>query len=100
MSRLLIVFSMAFLVLMLIAPMAFASTQKKSAARPHTQSARGRSHHNVRRLVLIPPPPPYVPSLLPELTYSRYYGRSPYNNSRAGNSPRLFKPNKYLTYCL
>jgi hypothetical protein len=57
-----------------------------------------KPRHN--KLYLVPPPPPYVPSMLPEL--SRYRGyQSYYSNStsKAGSSPILYKPNKYLTYC-
>ncbi len=79
MLRLVIYVSTAFLLLPLLAPLSIAA---------HNHPAR-----NNKRLFLVPPPPPYVPSLL--LT-NRYYGHSAYGN---GTTPRLFKPNKYLTYC-
>lgn len=107
-------FAIGFLILsflcVLNAPMSFAGTQsvvtqKKSIVGNRIQSTarhRVRSMHsylvNGKRLFLVPPPPPYVPSLLPELSYNRYYGYSLYGKS--GSGPRLFKPNKYVTYCL
>jgi hypothetical protein len=95
MLRLAISFSTVLFLSLLLAQMSLAAAPSKGATRAHTQSIRNHLLHNGRRLFLVPPPPPYVPSLLPELTYSRYYGYS-----HASNSPRLFKPNKYLTYCL
>jgi hypothetical protein len=90
-------FSIVFLCL-LSARISFAATQNSVSKHSiHTQSKRV---HSGRRLFLVPPPPPYVPSLLPELTYARYYGHSPYGYSHLNTSPKLFKPNKYLTYCL
>lgn len=91
-----IFYSIACLLLAFSAATAWAATPIKNTGH-NIQTAHSRAVHNSKRMFLVPPPPPYVPTLLPELTYSRYYGHSPYGKS---NSPRLFKPNKYLTYCL
>lgn len=49
------------------------------------QSVEAKTAHKSRqsRLYLVPPPPPYIPSMLPELTYSRgIYGQGYDSNSK------------------
>ena len=100
MSRLSISFSIASLIFLSLASKSLAASQSNTTVKHsiHTQSAHIHPSYNSKCLFLVPPPPPYVPALLPELTYSRYYGHSPY--TRVSNSPKIFKPNKYLTYYL
>ena len=94
-----IFYLMACLLFAFSAATAWAAAPSKNTGH-HIQTTRSHIVHNSKRMFLVPPPPPYVPTLLPELTYSRYYGHSPYGNSHISTSPRLFKPNKYVTYCL
>jgi len=100
MSRLASLFSVLSILVAITAPMACAATHNKSTGQSHRSSTHSRYYRHAKGTFLVPPPPPYVPTLLPELTYSRYYGHSPYGSSNTSTSPRLFKPNKYLTYCL
>jgi len=68
---------------------------------PGAQASNNTKKHKQSRFYLVPPPPPYVPSMLPELARYRGYGQNYYSSStrQVGNSPILYKPNKYLTYC-
>ncbi len=100
MSRLVTPLAVVFILIALIAPRASATAHGKNTNHSHRSSTHSRSYRNSKGAFLVPPPPPYVPTLLPELTYSRYYGHSPYGSSNTSASPKLFKPNKYLTYCL
>jgi hypothetical protein len=97
MLRLTICISIAFIFLLLFAPLSNAAIQNKSNVRHlnHTQPVHNHSFHNGKRLFLVPPPPPYVPSSLPDY---RYQGHLPYGYFRSGAAVKVFKPNKYLTY--
>ncbi len=65
------------------------------------QATHTAKKQKYNRYCLVPPPPPEVPSMLPELSRYRGYGQSYYSDSArpAGNSPIIYKPNKYITYC-
>jgi hypothetical protein len=82
---------------------------KKLVTATRIASASSGSHR-----FFVPPPPPYVPSLLPELQYSRAYSTSrgkvvdkettdtnPYGkyiyNRSGGSSPKPIQQNKYVT---
>ena len=72
---------------LLIAVFIFSSSAgfaiEKSKSTAHKNSVHKNVVHTSKRLFLVPPPPAYVPSFLPELTYSRYYGHYHYSNSQA-----------------
>jgi len=58
-----------------------ASTAKKSTRKASTvtvkkSAPKRRVAHHKSSSYLVPPPPPYSPSILPELAYARYRGKS------------------------